>query len=60
MAVQGGRRTVSSPASVSNASMRVKGLLHVYAGLVDELSELGYLANFFEGEDLIFLVTVDC
>jgi hypothetical protein len=40
--------------------MRVKGLLHVYAGLVDELSELGYLANFFEGEDLIFLVTVDC
>lgn len=49
---------MSSPTSVSNASMRVKDLGHVDTRLVNELSQLGHLANLLEGEDLILLVAV--
>jgi hypothetical protein len=59
MAVEGGRRTMGSPASVCNASVGVKGLGHVDARVGNELLEFCNLAHLFEGEDLILLVTIN-
>ena len=59
MAVGGGRRAVCSPSSVCNTSVRVEDLLQIRAGLLDELLELGYLADLLEGHHFILLVTVD-
>ena len=59
MAVGGGRGTVGGPACVGNAGVRVKDLVEVHLGLVDELPQLGHLADLLEGQDLILLVAVD-
>ena len=59
MAVESRRSTVGSPAGVSNASVRVKDLCHVGLALLNELLELGDLANLLESKDLILLVPVD-
>lgn len=50
---------MSGPASVSNARMGLEHLVEVDIGLGDELLELGYFADLFEGKDLILLVTVN-
>jgi hypothetical protein len=39
--------------------MRIKDLVHVDAGVGNELLQLGHLANLLEGEDFIFLVTIN-
>ena len=59
MAVEGRWGTMGSPASVSNASMRIEGLGQVDTRLSNELLQLGHLANLLEGKDFIFLVSVD-
>lgn len=59
VAVQARRRTVGSPAGVGNASVRVEDLVGVGLGLLDELLELGDLADLLEGKDLVLLVAVD-
>jgi hypothetical protein len=59
MAVDGGRRAVGSPAGVCNAGVRVEDLLKIDVGLVDELLELGDLANLLEGKNLLLLVAID-
>ena len=50
---------MSSPTGVSNASMGFKGLCEVGLLVFNEFLQLGNLANFFEGTNFIFLVTVD-
>lgn len=45
------------PASMGNAGMTVEDLVHVRLNLLDELIELRDLADFFESEDFILLVS---
>jgi hypothetical protein len=59
MAIESGWLSMRSPSSVSNASMRIKDLVHVDAGVGNELLELGHLADLLEGEDFILLVSID-
>lgn len=59
MAIESGRWTMCSPTSVCNSGMRVEDLCHVRVFILDELLELGNLANLLESKDFIFLVTVD-
>jgi hypothetical protein len=58
MAVDARGGAVGGPTGVSNACVRIEDLVHVHAGLRDELLEGSDLANLFDGEDLILLVTV--
>ena len=60
MAVEAGRRAVGGPASVCDAAVMVEDLAEIWLLLLDELFELGDLAYFLEGEDLVLLVAVDC
>ena len=60
MAIETRWFAVSGPPSVCDASVRIKDFLHVDVALLDELSELGDLANLLEGENLILLVAIDC
>lgn len=50
---------MGGPSGVGDASMRVKHLVEVGLGLIDELSQLGHLAHLLEGKDLILLVAID-
>ena len=50
---------MGGPTGVGNSGVRLEGLGHIGLGLGDELSQLGDLANFLEGADLVLLVTVD-
>ena len=59
MAVGSRRGTVSSPTGVGNTGVRVEDLIEIDVGLVNELLELGHLANLLVGKDLILLVAVD-
>jgi hypothetical protein len=59
VAVQARRRTVGGPAGVGDTGVGVEDLGEVGLGLLDELLELGDLANLLEGEDLVLLVAVD-
>ena len=59
VAVESRRRAVGGPSGVRDAAVRVKDLGHVDLGAVDELLELGHLADLFESKDFIFLVAVD-
>jgi hypothetical protein len=58
MAVDTRRRTVGSPASVGDTAMCVKDLCEIGLLLLDELLQLGDLADLLEGKDLISLVSV--
>lgn len=49
---------MGGPSSVCNASMRVEDFGHIDTRLVNKFSELGHLAQLFEGKDLISLVTI--
>lgn len=40
--------------------MRLKGLGHIDARVVNHFPEFGNFAHLFESEDFISLVTVDC
>jgi len=44
---------------VRDAAVGIERLGQVDVGLVDELPELGYLADLLEGEHLLLLVAVD-
>lgn len=59
VAVGGRRRTVGSPTGVGNTGVGVEDLLEVDVRLVDELPQLGDLANLLEGLDLVLLVAID-
>jgi hypothetical protein len=59
MAVEAGRLAVSGPASVCNAGMRIKDLLHIDVALLNELTEFGHLADLLESKHLILLVAID-
>jgi len=60
MAVQPRRRAVSGPSGVSDTGMAIKDLGEIRLGLINQLFELGNLANFLESIDFILLVAVDC
>ena len=53
------RRTVGSPASVGNTAVCIKDLCEIGLLLLDELLQLGDLADLLESEHLISLVSVD-
>lgn len=59
VAVKPGRGAVGSPSRVGNAGMRVEDLGEIWLLLLDELLELGDLADLLEGENCVLLVTVD-
>lgn len=59
MAVDAGGRAMGGPSGVRNTGMVVKDLGEIWLLGLDELSELGDLADLFECEDLLLLVTVD-
>lgn len=59
MAIETRRLAVSGPPSVCNAGVRIKHLLHVDIALLNQLPELGHLANLLERIHLILLVTVN-
>lgn len=59
MTVDSGRRTVGGPSRVSNSGVVIEDLCEVWLLLLDQLLELGDLANLFEGEDLPLLVAID-
>ena len=51
--------TVCGPSCVCDTSVRVKDLGQIRLFLLDELLELGNLANLFECKHFIFLVSID-
>jgi hypothetical protein len=59
VAVEARRNTVGGPTGVGNASVRVEDLGRIGLGLLDQLLQLGHLANLLEGKDFILLVTID-
>ena len=59
MAVDARGHTVSCPPGVGNTGVRVEDLGQVGLLLLNELLQLGDLANLLECKDLILLVTVD-
>lgn len=50
---------MGSPTGVRDTGMGVKGLGHVESSLVDQLPQLGNLADLLEGKNLILLVAID-
>jgi hypothetical protein len=50
---------VGSPTSVGNTAMCVKDLCEIGLLLLDELLQLGDLADLLEGKDFVSLVSVD-
>jgi hypothetical protein len=59
VAVEARRRSVSSPASVSNSGVGIVGLLQVDIGLSNQLLQFLDLSNFLESKNLVLLVTID-
>lgn len=59
VAVQPRWGAVGGPTGVGNSRVRIERFLQVHTGLADKFLELGNLADFFEGEDLILLVAVN-
>jgi hypothetical protein len=59
MAVHPRGRAVSRPPGVSDTGMAIEDLGEVGLGLLDELLELGDLANLLEREDLVLLVAIN-
>lgn len=59
VAVDTRRRAVGGPTSVGNTGMCVKDLCEVGLLVLDELLQLGDLANLLESEHFISLVSVD-
>lgn len=59
VAVGGRGRTVGGPTGVSDTSVGIEDLLEIDVGLVNELPQLGDLANLLEGLDLLLLVAID-
>lgn len=59
VAVDTRRRTMGGPTSVGNTSVHVKNLCEVGLLVLDELLQLGDLANLLESVHLISLVSVD-
>jgi len=51
--------TVGGPSGVCNTGVVVKDLGHVGRLGLDELLQLGDLANLLEGKDLVLLVAID-
>jgi hypothetical protein len=58
MAIEARRSAVGGPSCVCNASVRIEDLSQVGLLLLDELLQLGNLAHFLEGKDLILLVSI--
>lgn len=52
--------TVCCPSGMRNSSMRIKDLVEIWGFILNELLQLGNLANLLVSKDLILLVTVDC
>ena len=50
---------MGSPAGVCDTAVRVEDLGHVDIGLVNQLPQLGDLADLLEGNDLVLLVAID-
>lgn len=50
---------MGSPSGVCNTNMGVKNLGHIWLLLLDEFPELGDLSDFFKGEYLILLVSIN-
>ena len=44
---------------LTNAGMAVKNFLEINVGSIDQFLELGNLANLLEGNNFIFLVSID-
>lgn len=59
VAVDPAGRAVGGPSGVCNTGVVVEDLSEVGLLLLDELLQLGDLANFLEGEDLVLLVAID-
>ena len=59
VAVDSAGGTVGGPSGVCNTGVVVKDLGHVGLLLLDELLQLGDLANLLEGKDLVLLVAID-
>ena len=59
MAVQSGRSAVGGPSGVCNASVRVKDLSEVWFALLNQLLQLGDLADLLEEKHLSGLVAID-
>jgi hypothetical protein len=59
MAVDARRGTVGGPASVGNTAVCVKDLVEIGLLLLDELLQLGDLADLLESKHFISLVSVD-
>lgn len=60
MAVDARWRAVGGPAGVCDAGVGVKDFCEIWLLLLDQLLELGDLANLLEGKDFVALVAVDC
>lgn len=50
---------MGGPTGVCDAGVGVEGLGQVEVGLVDQLPQLGHLADLLEGKDLVLLVAID-
>lgn len=59
VAVEAGRGTVGGPTSVGNAGVGIENLVERRLRLLNELLELGDLADLFESKDFVLLVAVD-
>ena len=59
MAVNGGRRSVSRPASMAHRSLVNEGLSHVNFRLCDHLSQASDFADLLEEYDFASLVAVN-
>jgi len=59
VAIDPAGRTVGGPSGVCNTGVVVKDLGHVGLLLLDELLQLGDLANLLVGKDLVLLVAID-
>ena len=59
VAVDPAGRAVGGPSGVCNTGVVVEDLCEVGLLLLDELLQLGDLADFLEGEDLVLLVAID-
>lgn len=59
MAVEPRWLSVGSPSGVGDTGMRVEDLCEIGLLLLDELPQLGDLADLLEGKDLVLLVSID-
>lgn len=59
MAVEPAWGTVGGPSGVRNASVAVKDLVHIRLVALDQLPQLGDLADLLEGVDFVPLVAID-